>query len=452
VLANQAPWKVSLPLLAGLLVAPPIVVIAIGMVRARAIFENVAGQFGSAAGRLERAIARAKDAGEIAGVVRGFVARQCRLGSGAVDAENVVGAVRVSGRRNLAVRCERLLNVCENEGGAVPVDDDNNLDQLKSEAIQWLQDWQTESLRQRPRPNVAKFKGAEAAAGASLQSSSAKIVAAIVVIGSLFVNGQCASAEAVSTFDDARPTNAARVELSGQQQQTLLAEANKCYNTAREKVQTDSAEAKQGFADAADKYQLLVDGGVTNSRLYFNLANSYLESGQTGKAVANYLRCLRIDPTMREAQLNLAYAKKMLHTPASSADAKGSESSVVAYAQIGNVWLNSRVSPLAMFVATVVAWVAVWTFIGVRLLGYRFPWKSATCAAMLMFILAGTSSALSWQTVERQVAVVVQASAANAGVSLGQVVEPIQKRGDSTRVRTETGDTIWLPSDSVEII
>jgi tetratricopeptide (TPR) repeat protein len=286
----------------------------------------------------------------------------------------------------------------------------------------------------------------------SLQSSSAKIVGAIMVIGSLLVGGQRVSAHAVAGFDVTPQREAARVELSGQQQQTLLAEANNCYNTALEKVQTDSADAKQGFADAADKYQLLVDGGVTNSRLYFNIANAYLESGQAGRAVANYLRCLRIDPTMREAQLNLAYAKKMLHAPANMADAKGSEPSVVAYTQIGNEWLNSRVSPRAVFVAMVVAWIAVWTFIGVRLLGFHFPWKSATCAAMVIFILAAASSALSWQKAERQAAVVVQSSVTTASVSPGQVVEPIQKRGDSIRVRTESGDTIWLPSDSVEVI
>src|SRR6185369_9666802 len=109
-------------------------------------------------------------------------------------------------------------------------------------------------------------------------------------------------------------------------------EANKSYSTALEKVQIDSAEAKQGFADAADKYQLLVSGGVVNARLYFNLANAYLESGQTGRAVANYLRCLRMEPTMREAQMNLAYANKALRGPAGTVESKGSESTFVSYA------------------------------------------------------------------------------------------------------------------------
>ena len=77
--------------------------------------------------------------------------------------------------------------------------------------------------------------------------------------GSLLVGGQRASAQAVASIDDKPSKEIARVEFSDLQQQTLLAEANKSYNTALEKVQSDSAEAKQGFADAAGKYQLLVE-------------------------------------------------------------------------------------------------------------------------------------------------------------------------------------------------
>jgi len=251
-----------------------------------------------------------------------------------------------------------------------------------------------------------------------------------------------------------------RVELSDLQQRTLLAEANKSYSAALEKVRSDSAEAKQGFADAADKYQLLVNGGVTNARLYFNLANAYLESGQTGRAIANYLRSLRIEPTMREAQMNLDYAKKVLHSQGSATDGKASELSVASYAVVGNEWLNRHISPRSVLVVMIGAWIATWTLIGVRLFGFRFAWKSATSAAIVMFILAATSSVLSWQIAERRVAVIIQwpvatgagADVAAAKVSQGQVVELLQKRGGSIRVRTENGETIWLPSESVEVI
>jgi hypothetical protein len=108
----------------------------------------------------------------------------------------------------------------------------------------------------------------------------------------------------------------------------------------------------------------------------------------------------------------------------------------------------------------IVTWIATWTFIGVRLLGFHIPWKIATSVAILTFSLAAASSWLSWQSAERHVAVIVQAPAATgahidvatAKVSQGQVVEPIQMRGGSIRVRTENGETLWLPNDSVDVI
>jgi TolA-binding protein len=451
-LANEAPWKPNVKLLVVLLVAPPLVVFAIALMRARMLFGAVARIFASASGRLEKAVLRAKTPAEVAAVIKRFVARQCGLRASDVGAETVVGAIRVSGRRNLAVRCERLLNMCANEGGALPIVE-GSLEHLKGEASEWLRDWQKESLKAKPRPNTVKFRSATAAnTSSTLRSSTAKVVSAIVMACTLLVAEERASAETAATVDDKPQQQIASVALSDVQQQTLLVEANKCYNTALEKVQSDSAEAKQGFADAADKYQTLVSGGVTNSRLYFNLGNAYLESGQNGRAVANYLRCLKIDPTMREARLNLAYAEKTLHSQVAPTEVKGQDSSFLAYAAVGNEWLNSRINPRTVFVVTVVVWIAFWALIGMRLLGIRFPWKSTSSAAAVLFVLAAASTSLSWQIAERQIAVVVQASAANAPVHPGQVVEPIQKRGESTRVRTQNGDSIWLPSDSIEVI
>jgi hypothetical protein len=112
-----------------------------------------------------------------------------------------------------------------------------------------------------------------------------------------------------------------------------------------------------------------------------------------------------------------------------------------------------------MFVIMVVAWIAAWTFIGLRVCGFRIPWKSAAAAAAVIFVFAAASSMLSWQTAERRVAVVVQVPATGvntdaltARLSQGQIVEPIQTRGGTIRVRTESGETVWLPSDLVEVI
>src|SRR5262249_49330530 len=155
----------------------------------------VAGMFGSAPVRLEKAVLRANDPAEVAAVIKRFVARQCKLRGKTVDAETVVGAVRVSGRRNLAIRCERLLNMCAVASTALPFGG-NGLDQLKAEATGWLRDWHAESLRQKPRPNTVKFRSAHALEPSSpLGSSTAKIVSAVVIAGTLLVGGQRTSAE-----------------------------------------------------------------------------------------------------------------------------------------------------------------------------------------------------------------------------------------------------------------
>jgi hypothetical protein len=106
------------------------------------------------------------------------------------------------------------------------------------------------------------------------------------------------------------------------------------------------------------------------------------------------------------------------------------------------------------------AWTLAWAFIGARLLGFRILWKTAVSVAALTVLLTAASSALSWQMAERPQAVIVQVPAAastngdgaTAKLSLGEIVEPVQKRGDSIRVRTVSGDTLWLPAESVEVI
>jgi hypothetical protein len=216
----------------------------------------------------------------------------------------------------------------------------------------------------------------------------------------------------------------------------------------------------QGFADAAGKYQLLVDGGVTNSRLYFNLGNAYLEGGDVGKAIANYLRSLHIEPTLRAAQSNLARARALVQSQSEAEPAAESASASIAqFAAIGNAWLNSRFSPYAVFVVMVVAWAAIWISVALRLCGARFPWKTIAAVASVTFALAAVSTFISSRAGEQQLAVVVTTPSTSgasaepsANVKAGEVVEIVQKRGDSTRIRTDGGATQWLPSETIEAI
>ena len=71
-----------------------------------------------------------------------------------------------------------------------------------------------------------------------------------------------------------------------------------------------SYEAGQ-FAEAAAIYEAIVEAGVHNSDLYYNLGNAYFKQGDLGRAILNYRRAQRLTPRDADviANLNLARAR-----------------------------------------------------------------------------------------------------------------------------------------------
>ena len=84
-------------------------------------------------------------------------------------------------------------------------------------------------------------------------------------------------------------------ELTRLQQEQILHEAAEAYQEGVA-AGDDAADAKEAFARSASKYQLLVDQGIDNRKLYANLASAYLQSGQAARALANYERALIYTP------------------------------------------------------------------------------------------------------------------------------------------------------------
>ncbi len=458
---NEKPFRIHGAQLLVLLSVAPLAAIGLLLLQARTRMLRLVSRFGSASGRYQKTISHAKTPDEIAVDLKEFIAHRYKLRDSAINAEIAVGAIRSSGHRHLALRCERLLNECSDQSLAAALRGNKSLDDLKHDALQWIEDCQTEYLRQRPKPRAELRRSAKSRIDSpKLTSTTARIITGIVVGSSLFAVGGRAFAAGTEKVAVERQSAVQQFKLTETQKRTLLTEANQSYETALKQVKGDSAEAKQKFADAADKYQLLVRAGVQNSRLYFNLGNAYLESGQLGEAIANYHRCLRIVPNLRKAQSNLAYAEQLLHSRSKAADSKLPDGLTSGYAFYANQWLSNHISPRAMFVAMVVAWFALWTAIGLRLANFRFPWKSATCVFLLLFLFTASSTALTRKASSHQLGVIVQppselsadAAASNAALHEGQLVELLQRRGDTVRIRTNNGQVIWLPDNAIENI
>ena len=65
------------------------------------------------------------------------------------------------------------------------------------------------------------------------------------------------------------------------------------------------------FKAARDKYLWVVDSGVQNGQVYYNLGNACFKVDQLGEAILWYERALRLEPRDADIQANLRFANKI---------------------------------------------------------------------------------------------------------------------------------------------
>jgi tetratricopeptide (TPR) repeat protein len=450
-LTNQLPPAMISPRLAVPLALAPLAVLGLLIYRSRGGVAALAGRFGSSHRKFQTRIREAEQPADVSAALRSLLARRFGLSGSQADATTLIGALRSIGYRNLAVRCERILNECDAHGqvgfNGLP------LSELQHNALQLVDDLQSEAARPRPKARISRVAHRRAAVVGDARSLRATTLLTSIATSLVLITTNARAAVELATL----------VALTPAQQQSLLTEANERYQLALSSIANDSAEAKQAFADAAEKYQLLVDAGVRNSQLFFNTANAYLESGDTARAIANYLRSLRLDPTNRDARTNLAYAETLL--PTSATDTSHATRSLADYATIANDWLNQAVSPRAVLTVGILAWFAFWAAIVARLLALRVAWKSLATAALAVTAVAATSYTLSCQSLNEPTAIIITptatlrtgdgenfASVTGSEFHAGQSVEHLKHRGHWLQVRTPNGRTGWLPDATVEIL
>lgn len=73
--------------------------------------------------------------------------------------------------------------------------------------------------------------------------------------------------------------------------------------------QADSAYNREAYAEAISLYnRSIAEEGVSTTLLY-NLGNAYYRDNQLGKAIINYERALALDPSNKDAAINLNFVK-----------------------------------------------------------------------------------------------------------------------------------------------
>lgn len=213
-----------------------------------------------------------------------------------------------------------------------------------------------------------------------------------------------------------------------------------------------TAAYEQGqYAEAEETYRALLDAGVANGALYYNLGNAYVRLDQLGPAIRYYEKARRLRPNDPRVQHNLEQAQRRAGVYPSRLPPRGLQGVVQGW------------SPLALFLAGglllgsggVVA--VVWARPG-RLDALRHPlvWGPVLGGLLLAFGGMGTSYLQSLD--ERAVVVADQTSlyavpgeegAPDTTLAEGTLVEVRTRRPEWIEVRLGDGPTGWVAAPAL---
>lgn len=113
---------------------------------------------------------------------------------------------------------------------------------------------------------------------------------------------------ALLTIIPARFVDAA---LSDAQRDAILGEAQAAYDRGASILPTEPVAAREAFRTAATRFQQLVDDGLRNGPLLYDLGNAYLQSGDLGRAILSYRAAQVYTPGDAPLLHNLEHARSL---------------------------------------------------------------------------------------------------------------------------------------------
>ncbi len=229
--------------------------------------------------------------------------------------------------------------------------------------------------------------------------------------------------------------------------QTTFEKANEAYQ-------------KGSYEVAAQEYQSLLDAGVQNADIYYNLGNSYFRLKKPGLAILQYERGLRLQPHHSDLQHNLQVVRRQLTD----------EWSDLPPFFLSQWWrtIASMMSTGAWAIlAILLAWLtaAAWYFWqwGAERRHRKWGFWAGNAGWLALLLVIG----LGWTRLRRQqndrIAILMSpetelkaapdpASAEVRKVHEGARLELLDQIGDWYKVMLPDGQDGWLPEDSFERI
>ncbi|MSR18952.1 MAG: hypothetical protein EXS00_07290 [Phycisphaerales bacterium] len=162
-------------------------------------------------------------------------------------------------------------------------------------------------------------------------------------------------------------------------------EAEQLYEHGAEMQTTDLAGARQLFESSASMYKEVVDSGIENSALWFNLGNAYGNAGEWGQAIGAYLQSQRLDPGNQANAANLAHARAAVAQSIQVADTS-------LLSQVTSAWQTVSLSTRTHI--AIASWLLAWAVITIGISSRwpaRIPWHILIVTSATAFAVTGST-------------------------------------------------------------
>jgi tetratricopeptide (TPR) repeat protein len=220
-------------------------------------------------------------------------------------------------------------------------------------------------------------------------------------------------------------------------------------------VAANTAYDEARYGRAVEAYSELLEHGVDDGRVHFNLGNAYLRNGELGQAIASYLRARARLPRNQDVVANLDFARKSTK----DALAPPAPSPVMSTLFFWHYGFSSAELRRAAVALNLVFWLVLAAGL-YRRSSEVLRWMAL--AALVLLLAVGGSLVARWAFPQRVAVVIPQEIEARSGNSsedvvrfklhAGTEVRVVERRGDWFRIALPDGQQGWVPGEQVEVV
>lgn len=234
-------------------------------------------------------------------------------------------------------------------------------------------------------------------------------------------------------------------------------------DTQSESLWTAGAEAyiAGDWAAAEASWQSIIDSGMESADLYYNIGNACFKQEMYGRAILNYERALKVDPSHADARFNLAFCQEFVQDDIDSVPEFFLRTWVrkVCHSLSSDVWT----ALFLVFLALALGMALVFILSGAAI------WKKTGFFAGILALILSLSflgfARMQWSeyrsedsaVILRAVSPVKSAPGADSSKDLfilheGTKVRILEKIGDWSNIKLQDGRQGWTQTSDLEVI